>query len=163
MLVMSIYPERRARKKNASPLDICVQGIKQVIASMAQIISTACNAHVVHTIINFLANSVSKNTSTAAHEELTYSAPTYPFGCHFPLNNPKLHDRITSRSQSLSRTQVIHSDGWLLASPNRAFSIKNSIPTISLLVDRDVMGQSRQEVQFTLDPTEYFLRWEEDL
>lgn len=146
-----------------------MQGIKQAIASMALKISIACNAHVVHTEAAtehslgkggqvspqsakvsmrymLVAELVRENDMDRFSRRTYLSYTNVNRSPPFPISQPKLHDGITSRSQSLSRTKVIHSNGWLLASPNRAFSIKNSIPTIRFLVDRDVMGQPRQEI-----------------
>lgn len=62
-----------------------------------------------------------------------------------------------SCSKALGRSQVAH--GCLVAvGAGRVGGWENSIATVGLLVDRDVVRQASQEVQLALDPAEDLLR-----
>ena len=61
-----------------------------------------------------------------------------------------------SGSQALGRSEVAH--GCLVAAgAGRVGAWKNSITTVGLLVDGDVVRQASQEVQLALDPAENLL------
>ena len=59
---------------------------------------------------------------------------------------------------SLGRSQVAHGCLIVAADGGRIAGWKNSITTVSLLVDGDVVRQTSQEVQLALDPAEDLLR-----
>lgn len=58
----------------------------------------------------------------------------------------------------LGRSQVAHGCLIVAADGGRVAGWKNSIATVGLLVDRDIVRQTSQEVQLALDPTEDLLR-----
>ena len=70
----------------------------------------------------------------------------------------KINTYATSRAQALISSQVAH--GSLISIPaGRIGRGQHSIPTVSLLIHRNIMGQATQEVQLALDPPENLFRW----